>query len=99
MIVVIILPRLRHLGWAVAIGLILSGILGNLTDRLLRPPGPLLGEVIDYLQLPNWPIFNLADMCLSFGAVTVIALSFFASRGLDGKPVPQEPGKQPEAVS
>ncbi|WP_028708203.1 signal peptidase II [Propionicicella superfundia] len=63
-----VVPRVGDLRWATAIGLMLCGIAGNLTDRLLRPPGPFRGHVVDFLQLPYWAIFNVADMCLVFGA-------------------------------
>ena len=53
--------RLGSRGWAVALGLLLGGALGNLTDRMVRPPGPGRGHVVDFLQLPHWPIFNVAD--------------------------------------
>lgn len=68
------LPRARHRGWVVALGLLLAGILGNLTDRLFRPPAPLHGHVIDFLQLPNFAIFNVADMCITFAAVLIVWL-------------------------
>ncbi|MGY4721251.1 signal peptidase II [Naumannella huperziae] len=79
------LPRLRHPAWAVAIGLLLAGIGGNLVDRIARPPAPLRGEVVDLLQLPNWPIFNLADVWICSAAVLIIAMSIFLRRGLDGR--------------
>lgn len=68
----------RRLGsrvWAVGMGLLLAGITGNLTDRLLRAPGPLHGHVVDFLQLPNWPVFNIADICINAGAVVLIVQS------------------------
>lgn len=68
------LPRARHVGWVVGLGLLLAGIAGNLTDRLLRPPGVMRGHVIDFLQLPNFAIFNVADMCITFAAATIIWL-------------------------
>ena len=46
------LPRVRHLGWAVATGFLLAGIAGNLIDRLFREPSPFHGHVVDFLQLP-----------------------------------------------
>jgi signal peptidase II len=66
--------RLRSVGWAVALGLILGGALGNLTDRLFRSPGVGRGHVVDWISLfgPNakyWPIFNLADSAIVCGAV------------------------------
>ena len=51
--------------WAVALGLLLAGALGNLTDRLFRGPGPFRGHVVDFLALPHWPVFNLADSASS----------------------------------
>ncbi len=53
-------PRLQNIPWAVACGLFLGGVAGNLTDRLVRPPSFGLGEVIDFLVLPNWPVFRPA---------------------------------------
>ena len=62
--------------WAVALGLLLAGILGNLTDRLFRAPGPFEGHVVDFLQLPHWPIFNVADMCINVAAVLILVQAF-----------------------
>ncbi|MFM7146758.1 MAG: signal peptidase II, partial [Actinomycetales bacterium] len=56
--------RLRSIGWAVALGGLLGGLLGNLIDRLTRPPGPGLGSVVDFIAFPNFPVFNVADMCI-----------------------------------
>jgi signal peptidase II len=58
--------------WAVGLGCLLGGVLGNLTDRLFRAPGPLRGHVIDWIQLPNWPVFNVADMCIDVAAVVIV---------------------------
>jgi signal peptidase II len=74
---------LRDRAWAVGLGLILAGIDGNLTDRLVRSPGPLRGEVVDFLMLPHWPIFNVADMCINVGALVVLVQIFRGIR-LDG---------------
>jgi len=80
--------RLRSLGWAICLGLLLGGALGNLVDRLLRSPGPFRGEVVDWIQLPHWPVFNLADSAIVVGGCVAVLLS---SRGisLDGR-VPEE---------
>src|SRR5260370_26686121 len=52
-------PRIRSLAWAVLFGLLLGGLLGNLTDRLVRAPGFGLGHVVDFLVIPLLPaIFN-----------------------------------------
>ena len=86
-----LLPRARHRGWVVASGLILAGILGNLTDRLFRPPAPLHGHVIDFLQLPNFAIFNVADMCITFAAVLIIWLVAIKQVDLDGASTKESP--------
>lgn len=69
--------RLVSLWWAVALGLMLGGALGNLLDRILREPAPLQGHVVDFLRLPNWPVFNVADMSLVCAAALILALSLF----------------------
>jgi signal peptidase II len=61
--------------WAVVMGGILGGALGNWLDRMLRSPGPLRGHVVDFLELPNWPVFNVADMALVGSAVLAVLLS------------------------
>jgi signal peptidase II len=66
--------RLTSRGWAVCLGLLLGGALGNLTDRLFRAPGPLRGRVVDWIQLPHWPVFNLADSAIVVGAVLAVLL-------------------------
>jgi signal peptidase II len=91
-VVVVILrtaKRLRSLGWAICLGLLLGGALGNLVDRLFRSPGPLRGEVVDWIQLPHWLIFNLADSAIVVGGCIAVLLS---TRGvsLDGASQEQE---------
>jgi signal peptidase II len=75
--------RLYSMAWAVTLGLLLGGAAGNLTDRLLRAPGVLRGEVVDWIQLPHWPVFNVADSCIVCGGFLAVVL---AARGirLDG---------------
>ncbi|HSN12110.1 MAG TPA: signal peptidase II [Propionibacteriaceae bacterium] len=73
-------PKVTARAWAVATGLGLAGIAGNLTDRLVRPPSFLHGHVVDFIQLPYFAIVNVADICLTSAAVTVVVLSLFASR-------------------
>jgi signal peptidase II len=68
----------------VALGLLLGGALGNLTDRIFRSPGPLRGHVVDFLELPHWPIFNLADSAIVLGAV-LITLQSLRGVHLDGR--------------
>ncbi len=69
-VVVVILRlsrRLRSTPWAVALGLVLGGAVGNLVDRIFRAPGPGRGHVVDFLELPHWPVFNLADSAIVSG--------------------------------
>lgn len=61
--------------WLLALGVLLGGAVGNLVDRFLQPPGPGVGHVVDFLQLPNWPVFNVADMAVVGGAATIVILS------------------------
>jgi signal peptidase II len=66
----------------------MAGVLGNLTDRLFRSPGMFRGHVVDFLQLPNWPIFNVADVCINIAAGVVIlqalrGISVNGTRGRD----------------
>ena len=77
--VVVVLWLSRRIGsvaWACALGALFAGIAGNLTDRILRDPGPFRGHVIDFLMLPNWPVFNMADICINIGAGLVLVQAF-----------------------
>lgn len=75
--------RLRSRGWAVALGLLLGGALGNLADRMFREPGVLRGHVVDWIHLTHWPIFNLADSVIVVGGLLAVLLSV-RGIGLDG---------------
>ncbi|ASY13419.1 signal peptidase II [Candidatus Nanopelagicus hibericus] len=79
--------KVTSTGWAIALGLALGGIFGNLSDRIFRPPGGLQGEVVDWIQIPNWPIFNIADMSVVSAAILIIWLSWknikFSNKGDD----------------
>jgi signal peptidase II len=66
--------------WAVSLGLLLGGALGNLSDRLFRAPGPLRGHVVDWIQLPHWPVFNLADSAIVIGGALAVLVSL---RGIE----------------
>lgn len=61
--------------WLTALGVLLGGAVGNLVDRVIQPPGPGVGHVVDFLQLPNWPVFNVADMAVVGGAIAIVTLS------------------------
>lgn len=74
--------RLVSLPWAIALGGLLGGALGNLIDRLIRAPGfgeeyagPGQGYVVDFLQLPYWPVFNVADMAIVGSAILMVVLT------------------------
>ena len=67
--------KVKSLPWAVALGLVLGGIFGNLSDRIFRSPGGLQGEVIDWIQIPHWPVFNIADTAVVCAAVLITYLS------------------------
>lgn len=73
--VLVAATRVGRLRWAVALGLVLGGATGNLTDRLTRPPGFGLGHVVDFLELPNFPVFNIADSAIVAAACLVALLS------------------------
>ncbi|MGH2786226.1 MAG: signal peptidase II [Actinomycetota bacterium] len=78
--IVAIAPRTRDILNAVALGLVLGGALGNLTDRLFRPPGPFRGRVIDFIDFRVWPTFNVADIAVVVGAGLLAIASFRADR-------------------
>jgi signal peptidase II len=74
-VVIWVARRLGSPGWAVALGLLLAGVGGNLTDRLFREPSPFQGHVVDFLSFPHWPVFNVADACINVAAALIIILS------------------------
>jgi signal peptidase II len=76
--------RLRSRGWAVALGLLLGGTAGNLSDRIFRAPGPFRGQVVDWINLPHFPwTFNIADSAITCAAVLIVILGLLNIR-LDG---------------
>lgn len=80
--------RLRSRSWAVALGLVLGGALGNLVDRLFRAPGPFVGHVVDMISVFHprgevFPVFNLADSALVCG-VSLAVLLELTGRQRDG---------------
>ncbi len=77
-VVMVILRTASRLGsylWAVALGGLLGGALGNLIDRLIRDPSIGQGYVVDFIQLPLWPVFNVADMAIVGSAIAMVVLS------------------------
>jgi signal peptidase II len=92
--------RIQSLAWAVTLGLLLGGATGNLIDRLFRYPGPFRGYVVDWIQIPHWPVFNVADSCIVCGGVLAV---FLAVRGVRidasaaGRPANQPQAGEPQA--
>jgi signal peptidase II len=64
----------------IAVGLVIGGAAGNVVDRLFRSPGWLRGEVIDFIDVQFWPIFNVADMAITIGGLLLVFGSVAASR-------------------
>ena len=100
-VIVFAIRAVRSPAYTLALGLILGGALGNIHDRLLRDPSPFHGAVVDFLELPNWPVFNVADMGVVGGAILIVALGLFgvaadpaaqqgASAAADGSSTPEE---------
>lgn len=76
--------HLRSLGWAITLGLLLGGAMGNLGDRLFRSPGIFRGNVVDWIEVTRyWPVFNLADSAIVCGGVLTVLLALLGHH-LDG---------------
>jgi lipoprotein signal peptidase len=87
--------RIASLPWAISLGLLLGGATGNLVDRLFRYPGPFRGYVVDWIMLPHWPVFNLADSSIVCGSVLAVLLAALGLR-IDGTKIvrPASTGEQ-----
>ncbi|MEV1048576.1 signal peptidase II [Streptomyces sp. NPDC049916] len=79
-VIVRLARKLYSLPWAIALGLLLGGALGNLTDRLFRAPGVFEGAVVDFIAPKHFAVFNLADSAIVCGGILIVILSF---KGLD----------------
>ena len=82
-LIVLTLRRVRSAAWALALGLVLGGALGNLTDRLLREPGFGVGHVVDFVAVPRFAVFNVADCGVVVGVGLAVLLTLLG-RELDG---------------
>ncbi len=84
-LVTVVLVRTMHRvhdAWAVVgLMLVLCGAVGNLCDRIFRSPGFLRGEVVDFVKLGPWPLFNVADSCLTIGAIVLAVRMLRAPAG------------------
>ena len=91
-VVIRVSRRLGSSGWAWALGLLLGGALGNLTDRIVREPGLGRGHVVDFLNYNGWFIGNVADIAI-VGAAVLIGLLALTGRGVDGTRETRESGR------
>nr|WP_307860563.1 signal peptidase II [Actinokineospora baliensis] len=90
-----IMPKLRSVGWALGLGLVLAGAMGNLTDRIFRAPSVFHGHVVDFVSVfaPNgdyFPLFNVADAGISVGGALIVLMALLG-RDYDGSIVTKKP--------
>jgi len=72
--ILVLLFKSKSTAWQLTLAVLLAGVMGNLSDRLFRAPGFPVGKVVDFLQLPfNFPVFNVADICIT-GSMTVVVI-------------------------
>ncbi|MEZ0449740.1 signal peptidase II [Cellulomonas sp. ICMP 17802] len=77
-VIVVVVRASRRIGstaWAIALGLLLGGALGNLVDRWIREPGPARGHVVDFIAYAHWFVGNVADIAIVVAAVMVVILA------------------------
>ncbi len=86
--------RAQPLSMLVVLGLILGGALGNLGDRLFRGDGLLRGEVVDFVRVGIWPVFNLADSCVVVGGLLLALFLGRAERDQDQDQAPADSGSR-----
>jgi len=80
-IVVVLWIRRSATGLAAfAAGLIVGGAVGNLIDRLFRNDAWLRGAVVDFIDLQWFPVFNVADSCITIGAILMVVASLRAGK-------------------
>jgi signal peptidase II len=97
-VAVVIVRQSRQLGsrlWAVALGGLLGGAVGNLTDRIFRAPHPFEGHVVDFIHPSHFAVFNVADSAITCSAIGMVALSLFGIE-LDGRRRARTPARAHE---
>ena len=78
--ILLVSKSVTNRSWAIALGGLLGGALGNLIDRIFRSPDVFQGHVVDFISVPNYPMFNIADSAVVLSAIAMVVLSF---RGVD----------------
>lgn len=87
LVILWLLSKLGSIRWSIFLGLLFGGVLGNLTDRLIREPGFPVGHVIDFISTP-WmmpAIYNVADMGVVTGMAVFVLISLLGVN-LNGAP-------------
>lgn len=82
-----IFAKSETVGWSLIAAVLLGGVAGNLIDRFVRSPGGGMGKVVDYIQIPfNFPVFNLADICIvSMAILAALRIAFGHPIGKAGR--------------
>jgi signal peptidase II len=87
-ITIVLARQVRHTTdkWLlVGLVLVLGGAIGNLCDRIFRSPGFLRGHVVDFVAVGWWPLFNVADSCITIGAIILVVRTLFAGQSVEQK--------------
>lgn len=88
--ILLLAKRVANRIWAIALGGMLGGALGNLGDRIFRSPELFQGHVVDFILLPNYPMFNISDSAVVIAAITMTILSIrgveYSAPGISSQP-------------
>ena len=88
-----VVPKVRSMSWAVAVGMGMAGVAGNFIDRLVRAPGVFRGHVIDFIAVKHFAVFNVADMLLTCAAALIVLIVFVFKVDLSGERISYATGK------